>query len=78
MFNIEPPTESSAGIGRLCVFLVGTGLYGLSHSFIHINRRVPMVQGKWPKIFPVRENTGNLEILPKHRESTGNFVCSMM
>ena len=25
-------------------------------------------QGKRPKIFPVRENTGNLEILPKHRE----------
>ena len=28
------------------------------------------------KIFSVRENTGNLEILPKHRENTGNFVCS--
>ena len=25
-------------------------------------------QGKWQKKFPVRENTGNLEILPKHRE----------
>ena len=24
----------------------------------------------------VRENTGNLEILPKHRENTGNLVCS--
>ena len=32
--------------------------------------------GKWPKKIPVRENTGNLEILPKHRENTGNFVCS--
>ena len=31
-------------------------------------------QGKWPKKIPVRENTGNLEILPKHRENTGNFV----
>ena len=33
--------------------------------------RVPTVQGKqgkWPKKFPVRENTGNLEILSKHRE----------
>ena len=28
------------------------------------------------KIFPVRENTGNLEILPKYRENTGNSVCS--
>ena len=25
-------------------------------------------QGKWQKKIPVRENTGNLEILPKHRE----------
>ena len=25
---------------------------------------------------PVRENTGKLEILPKHRENTGNLVCS--
>ena len=25
---------------------------------------------------PVRENTGNLEILPKHREKTGDLVCS--
>ena len=25
-------------------------------------------QGKCKKEFPVRENTGNLEILPKHRE----------
>ena len=25
-------------------------------------------QGKLSMIFPVRENTGNLEILPKHRE----------
>ena len=32
--------------------------------------RVPTAQGKqgkWPKKFPVRENTGNLEILSKHR-----------
>ena len=33
--------------------------------------RVPTAQGKQGK-----ENTGNLEILPKHRENTGNFVCS--
>ena len=41
--------------------------------------RVPTAQGKqgkWPKKIPVRENAGNLEILPKHRENTGNFVCS--
>ena len=25
-------------------------------------------QGKWPKRIPLRENTGNLEILSKHRE----------
>ena len=24
----------------------------------------------------IREKTGNLEILPKHEENTGNFVCS--
>ena len=33
--------------------------------------RVPTAQGKqeqWPKKIPVRENTENLEILPKHRE----------
>ena len=33
--------------------------------------RVPTAQGKqgkWPKKIPVRENTGNLEMLSKHRE----------
>ena len=33
--------------------------------------RVPTPQGQqgiWPKRFPVRENTGNLEMLSKHRE----------
>ena len=29
---------------------------------------------KRPKKIPVRENTGNLEMLPEHRENTGNFV----
>ena len=29
--------------------------------------------GKMAKKFCVRENTGNLEILPKHRENTGNL-----
>ena len=39
--------------------------------------RVPTAQGKhgkWPKTIPVRENTGNLEIVSKHRKNTGNFV----
>ena len=26
---------------------------------------------------PVRESTGNLEILPKHRENTGNMVAQV-
>ena len=30
--------------------------------------------GKMTNNFPVRENTGNLEILSKLRENTGNFV----
>ena len=41
--------------------------------------RVPTaqrIQGIGPKKIPVRENTGNLEILPKHRENTGNLVWS--
>ena len=41
--------------------------------------RVPTAQrkqGKWPKDFPVIENTGNLEIVTNHRENTGNSVCS--
>ena len=33
-------------------------------------------QGKWREKIPVRENTGNLKMLPKHRENTGNLVCS--
>ena len=47
-----------------------------------VEHRVPTAQGKqgkqgkWLKEIPVRENTGNLEILPKHRENTGNLVCS--
>ena len=35
------------------------------------NSRVPTAQGKqgkWQTKFPVRENTGNLEMLSKHRE----------
>ena len=39
--------------------------------------RVPTAQGKqgkWTKKIPVRENTGNLEMLSKHRENKGNFV----
>ena len=41
--------------------------------------RVPTAQvkqGKWQNRVPVMEKTGNLEILPKHRENTGNLVCS--
>ena len=40
--------------------------------------RVPTAQGKQGKLkkkIPVRENTGNLENLPKHREKRGNLVC---
>ena len=39
--------------------------------------RVPTAQrkqGKWPKY--CQENTGNLEMLAKHRENTENLVCS--
>ena len=52
----------------------GGGVLDLEGRYI---LRVPTAQekqGKWPK--KIRENTGNLEILPKHRESTGNLVCS--
>ena len=45
----------------------------------HVYVRVPTAQGKqgkWIKEIPVRENIGNLEILPTHREDTGNLVCS--
>ena len=44
---------------------VSRGLFAVGNS------RVPTLQGKqgkWPKKFPVRENTGNLEMLSKHRE----------
>ena len=53
-----------------------------------IINRVPTAQGKqgkWQKKIPVRDtqgiwkcfqNTGNLEIWPKHRENTENLVCS--
>ena len=40
--------------------------------------RVPTAQGKqgkWQKN-PVREKTGNLEMLPKDRKNTKNLVCS--
>ena len=43
--------------------------------------RVPTAQGKQgklPKKIPVRENTGNLEILPKHREKTGNWFAQVV
>ena len=44
-----------------------------------IKSRVRTAQGKQQKLqnkFPVRKNTGNLEILSKHRETAGNLVCS--
>ena len=31
---------------------------------------------KMAKTIPVRENTGNMETLSKHRENTGKLVCS--
>ena len=49
------------------------------NMFLVFMNRVPTAQGKqgkWQKEFPVRENTGNLEILSKHRENTGNFDSS--
>ena len=30
---------------------------------------VSTAQGKWQKEIPVRENEGNMESLPKHREN---------
>ena len=50
-------------------FVKASGPYSLrlvtiSYNFDKI--RVPTAQGKWPKKIPVRENTGNLEMLPKH------------
>ena len=42
----------------------------------HLNCAGKTGNFKWPKKIPVRENTGNFEILPKHRENTGNLVCS--
>ena len=48
----------------------------MTHRSLEVSR-VPTAQGKegkWPKEFPVRENTGNLEFFSKHREfclSTG-------
>ena len=48
---------------------------------LKINIRVPTTidlkyTGEMARKILVRENTGNLEILPKHRENTGNLVCS--
>ena len=42
------------------------------HSNVHIHQGTHCTRktGKWQKEFPVREKTGNLEILPKHRENT--------
>ena len=35
-------------------------------------------QGKWPKTFPVRENTGNLEILPKTQGKQGIWFAQVL
>ena len=55
------------------VYIKGTvkRFHFLLMEFIIVLLRVPTPQGKqgkWQKKIPVRENTGNLEILPKHRE----------
>ena len=49
----------------------GGGKWGSFFCLFHDKSRVPTAQGKqgkWPKKIPGRENTGNLEILSKHRE----------
>ena len=48
------------------------GLYWKCNQGTHCTGKT----GKWPKKVPVRDNTGNLESLPKHEENTGNFICS--
>ena len=49
-------------------------------SWLNVQLQGTHCRGKTGKMerkkIPVRENTGNLEILPKHRENTGNLVCS--
>ena len=50
------------------IWSCGRGVQGVR---VCMYDRVPTAQGKqgkWPKQFPLRENTGNLEIVPKHRE----------
>ena len=63
---------------NLYLFLAMYPIYHKENSGIFESYRVPTAQGKqakWPKYkFPVRENTGNLEMLPKHRENTGNSL----
>ena len=47
----------------------------------YILGRVPTAQGKqgkWPKKIPVRENTGNLEILQKYRETEGIWFSQVV
>ena len=36
------------------------------------------IQGKWPQNFPVRENTGNFEILPNHIKKNTIFCLYLL
>ena len=59
------------------IFLIIYDIEMLTHAVDRGKTRVPTAQGKqgkWQTKIPVRENTGNLEILSKPRENTGNFV----
>ena len=43
-------------------------LIKLIHNVIRVVPTAQGKRGKWKKKIPVRENTGNLEILPKHMD----------
>ena len=47
--------------------------FGSSRLGSQLHREFYGKQGKWPQKIPVRETTGNLEILSKHN---GFFICS--
>ena len=63
MSDILPKPDSALGAAN--------PLQGSHKIHLFAIRRVPTAQGKREMAttkIPVRENTGNLEILPKHRE----------
>ena len=65
------------GLYRFCHVTIVCGVWNVFQKFrVPTDREKQGKQGKWLKIIPCREKSGNLKILFNIRENTGNLKIS--